>query len=250
MNRKGEGGLTSLSVFFPAYNDAGSIADLIVRGDQAARTLTDDVEIIVVDDGSRDGTGRVLAELRRQMPALRVITHTHNQGYGGALRSGFSAARKEWIFYTDGDGQYDPAELTHLAAALAPGISVVNGYKRRRSDAWYRVAIGSAYNALVRRLLNLKVRDVVCDFRLMRRSLVQSLSLSSDSGAICVELVRALQDAGGRFAEVEVSHYHRRYGTSQFFTIARVFSTVRQMTRLWWKWTMDARNAMPQHEPE
>ena len=233
--------LTSLSIFFPAFNDGRSIADLVARVDGIAHGLASKVEIIVVNDGSADDTADVLAELQRQMPALRVITHACNLGYGSALRSGFAAASYDWVFYTDGDGQYDPGELANLVAALTPDVDVVNGYKRVRHDAWFRLAIGVAYNALVRALFDLKVRDVDCDFRLIRRSLVGQVTLTSDSGAICVELIRALQDAGARFAEVEVSHYHRRHGTSQFFTAARVLNTVRQMLQLWWRWTSGAR---------
>src|SRR5678816_148081 len=107
-----------LSVFFPAYNDWGTIASLVVLVSSVARELTDDWEVIVVNDASPDHTGRILAELAAGNPHLRIVTHAANRGYGGALRSGFAAATKDWVFYTDGDAQYDVRELAALWACL------------------------------------------------------------------------------------------------------------------------------------
>lgn len=240
--------LSSLSIFFPAYNDGRTIADLVFRAQRIARQLTGDFEIIVVNDGSCDDTAAVLAALQTRIPALRVITHAVNRGYGGALRSGFAHAGKEWVFYTDGDGQYDPLELDRLAAVVDSTVDVVNGYKQRRSDSLLRVGIGAAYNAVVRLAFRLPVRDTDCDFRLIRRGRLAGVALESDSGAICVELVKKLQNAGARFADVAVSHYHRRHGASQFFTLVRIWATLRQLTKLWWTLTFRKRAVMPHHE--
>lgn len=240
--------LSSLSIFFPAYNDGRTIADLVFRAQRIARQLTGDFEIIVVNDGSCDDTAAVLTALQTQVPALRVITHAVNRGYGGALRSGFAHAGKEWVFYTDGDGQYDPLELDRLAAVVDSTVDVVNGYKQRRSDSLLRVGIGAAYNAVVRLAFRLPVRDTDCDFRLIRRGRLAGVALESDSGAICVELVKKLQNAGARFADVAVSHYHRRHGASQFFTLVRIWATLRQLTKLWWTLTFRKRAVMPHHE--
>lgn len=240
--------LSSLSIFFPAYNDGRTIADLVFRAQRIARQLTGDFEIIVVNDGSCDDTAAVLAALQTRIPALRVITHAVNRGYGGALRSGFAHAGKEWVFYTDGDGQYDPLELERLAAVVDSTVDVVNGYKQRRSDSLLRVGIGAAYNAVVRLAFRLPVRDTDCDFRLIRRGRLAGVTLESDSGAICVELVKKLQNAGARFADVAVSHYHRRHGASQFFTLVRIWATLRQLTKLWWTLTFRKRAVMPHHE--
>ena len=107
-----------LSIFFPAYNDAGTIASLALVAHMAARTLTDDYEVIVVDDGSPDHTGELLDEMATHFPWLKVVHHAKNRGYGGALRTGFETASKELVFYTDGDAQYDPRELVKLWPAL------------------------------------------------------------------------------------------------------------------------------------
>ncbi|HNA90230.1 MAG TPA: glycosyltransferase family 2 protein, partial [Anaerolineales bacterium] len=135
---KGLNTLSSLSVVFPAYNDGGTIASMVAAARSAGRQLTDDMEIIVVNDGSTDYTAVILDELKSRYPELRVITQ-ENRGYGGALRSGFVAAKKDWIFYTDGDAQYNPLELVLLADALKDGVDAVNGYKRLRHDFWFRI---------------------------------------------------------------------------------------------------------------
>ena len=116
-----------LSVFFPAYNDGGTIASMVIRAVQTASELTPDFEIIVVNDGSSDATAAVADELARTYSRVRVVHHPINRGYGGALQTGFLSATKELIFYTDGDAQYDPAELTLLWARMAPGTDLVNG---------------------------------------------------------------------------------------------------------------------------
>jgi glycosyltransferase involved in cell wall biosynthesis len=197
--------------------------------------LTDDYEVIVVNDGSWDYTAEVLEELTHHYPELRVIHHPQNRGYGGALRTGFANATKEWLFYTDGDAQYDPHELIDLVAALEEGIDVVNGYKIARQDPVVRQIIGWVYHHFVRLTFGFKLRDVDCDFRLIRRSMFDQIELESNSGTICLEMVKKFQDAGYVFAEVPVHHYHRVYGVSQFFNWRRLFRTARQLAELWWK---------------
>jgi glycosyltransferase involved in cell wall biosynthesis len=229
----------SVSAFFPCFNDGGTIAGLVVLANETLQEVTTDYEIIVVDDGSTDHSVAVLEELlrSRSMP-LRVVRHPRNLGYGGALRSGFAEATKDWVFYTDGDAQYDVAELRKLLALIDDGIDVVQGYKLTRQDAWHRVLIGAVYRKVARIVFYLKIRDVDCDFRLIRRSVLQKIALEHNSGIICLELVRKLQDAGARFVEVPVHHYRRPYGRSQFFTAPRIAEVVFDMLRLWWRLTV------------
>jgi glycosyltransferase involved in cell wall biosynthesis len=223
----------SLSIFFPAYNDAGTIASLALIAHMTARELTDDYEVIVVNDGSPDHTGALLDEMARHFPWLRVVHHAKNRGYGGALRSGFLSASKDLIFYTDGDAQYDPREMVKLYAALTPGVDFVNGYKIGRSDPAHRIVIGRVYHAFVRTAFGLRLRDVDCDFRLMRRGVFDKVVLTRSSGVICVELMKKVQDHGFRIAEVPVHHFHRSYGRSQFFNVPRVARTLLDLGRLW-----------------
>jgi glycosyltransferase involved in cell wall biosynthesis len=227
--------LPSLSVFFPAYNDGGTIASMIIMARNAARQVTDDYELIVVDDGSHDHTPQVLDELSCLYPELRVIHHPQNKGYGGALKSGFGAVTKEWVFYTDGDAQYNPEELTMLVNALQRGVDVVNGYKISRNDPLVRIILGNLYNALVKFAFGIRLRDVDCDFRLMRRSIFEAIQLTSNTGSICVEMVKKIQDAGYEFAEAPVHHYHRQYGISQFFNCRRLLRVGRALFDLWWR---------------
>lgn len=223
----------SISAFFPAYNDGGTIASMVVSTDLVLRSLTSDYEIIVINDGSSDYTKEVLDELENKYDRLRVIHHTKNKGYGGALRSGFSNATKELVFYTDGDAQYDPRELLLLLSALRPGIDVVNGYKISRNDPLHRIIIGRVYHWTVKIAFGLKLKDVDCDFRLIRRSVFDKVHLMSDSGVICVELMKKIQDAGCVVEQVPVHHFHRAYGLSQFFNFRRVFRTLVDLSKLW-----------------
>ncbi len=222
-----------LSVFFPAYNDSGTIASMVIRTVKAASELTADFEIIIVDDGSGDGTAEIADELARTYPQVRAVHHPINRDYGAALRTGFGSATKELIFYTDGDAQYDPAELSLLWASMSPGTDVVNGYKISRSDPFHRILIGRVYHHIVSLLFGIRLRDVDCDFRLMRRSIFDRIDLVKTSGIICVEMMKKIQDAGFRIVEVPVHHFHRTHGRSQFFNYRRLLRTGRDLLALW-----------------
>jgi glycosyltransferase involved in cell wall biosynthesis len=227
--------MPGLSVFFPAYNDAGTIASLVITSVKVAATLTPDFEVIVINDGSKDDTAKILDELARIYPDhVRIVHHQKNRGYGGALRSGFATASKDFVFYTDGDAQYDPAEMTLLWEKMADGVDWVNGWKISRSDPLHRIIIGRVYHHMVKFLFGLKVRDVDCDFRLMRRRIFDVVTLEKDSGVICLEMMKKFQDAGFRVAEHPVHHYHRAYGKSQFFNFPRIYRTAIDVMKLWW----------------
>ena len=229
-----QGKFPSLSVFFPAYNDAQSLPGLLARTFEVLEEHVADYEVIVVNDGSRDCTGAVLEELRaRYAPYLRVITHPENLGYGGALRSGFRAATRKYVFYTDGDGQYDTGELPKLLELADPKVGLVNGYKLERHDPLHRVWIGSVYNFCARLLFRIRIRDIDCDYRLIRRELLDKIYLTSTSGTICVELVRKLELSGCAVREVGVHHYPRLHGRSQFFRLRSLALTLVQLLRLW-----------------
>jgi glycosyltransferase involved in cell wall biosynthesis len=222
-----------LSIFFPAYNDSGTIASLVITARTTAQSLTDNFEIIVVNDGSADRTAEIADELAHTYPEVRVIHHPKNRGYGGALRSGFAGATKDLIFYTDGDAQYDPSELAALWPRMTADVDVVNGYKISRSDPMHRIIIGRVYHHTVKLLFGLKVRDVDCDFRLIRRSVFDRITLEKSSGVICLELMKKLTDANCRIAEVPVHHYHRAFGKSQFFNFPRLWHTAQDVLKLW-----------------
>ena len=224
-----------LSVFFPAYNDSGTIASMVIRAVKAASELTPDYEVIVIDDGSADATAEIADELARTYPGrVRAIHHPRNRDYGAALQTGFRAATKDLVFYTDGDAQYDPAELATLWARMSADTDLVNGYKISRADPLHRVIIGRLYHHIVSTLFGLKMRDVDCDFRLMRRTIFERINLEKTSGIICVEMMKKIQDAGFRIVEVPVHHYHRAFGKSEFFNVRRLVRTGRDLLVLWY----------------
>jgi glycosyltransferase involved in cell wall biosynthesis len=223
-----------LSIFFPAYNDAATIASLVITALRTARTLTPNHEVIVVNDGSRDQTADILNELARVYPEVRIVHHEKNRGYGGALRSGFASATRDLVFYTDGDAQYDPSEMAALWHRLDDSVDMVNGYKISRSDPLHRIVIGRVYHHTVKRLFGLTVRDVDCDFRLLRRSIFDTVRLEKNSGVICVEMMKKITDGGFRIAEVPVHHYHRAHGRSQFFNFGRLYRTAIDLMKLWY----------------
>jgi glycosyltransferase involved in cell wall biosynthesis len=152
--------------------------------------------VIVLDDGSHDDSVQVLDELECAIPQLRVIEHEQPSGYGGNVRAGIEASTKEWVFYTDGDAQYDAREIKLLVEALRPGVDVVNGWKIKRKDPLHRILVGLAYQHFVKLIFGLTIRDVDCDFRLMRRSIFDVVQLESVTGTITFEMVKKIQDAG------------------------------------------------------
>src|SRR5258708_10041206 len=225
----------SITAFFPCYNDAGTIARMVIAADRTLRDLTDDYEIIVGNDASTDNSAEILDELREIYPRLRVLHHPVNLDYGGNLRSMFAAATKDLIFYTDGNAQYGPAELADLYAQLGPDVDVVQGWKIERQDPMHRKIIGRVYHHFVKWWFGLHLRDVDCDFRLFRRHVLESFPLESNSGCITVEMMTRVEQGGFRVVEAPVHHYFRVAGKSQFFNFRRVARTLVELTGLWLK---------------
>ena len=240
----------SISVFFPCYNDAGTINIMVLRALQVLRDVSDDYEVYVFDDGSTDDSVAVLEELKRVYPnEFWYETHAKPYGYGGQIKAAIQAARKEWFFYTDGDAQYDARELSLLVEKIADEMDVVNGYKIKRQDPLIRIVVGYAYQYFIKFIFGLKIRDVDCDFRLMRRKIFDVVELESTSGTITFEMVKKIQDAGYRFVEVPVHHYYRQYGTSQFFNFSRVGRTLAAVGGWWWRLVVK-REAIKQYQPK
>lgn len=228
-----QGKRKSISVFFPCYNDEGSIAKLVKDAVETLEDVTGDYEVIVVDDGSKDKSRDILSDLAKRYGSLKLVFHQKNLGYGGALQSGFKTASKELVFYTDGDGQYDVKELPVLLGLMSDDVDFVNGIKMARRDATYRIIIGNMYSLVTRWIFMLPVFDVDCDFRLIRKEILDKFTLESSSGSICVELVKKSQRAGARFRQVSVHHFERQWGKSQFFKFSKLLSTFFEILRLW-----------------
>src|SRR3954451_9471196 len=226
--------VASISAVFPCYNDETTIGGLVDDVHDALAPLVPQLEVIVVNDGSADGSRATLDALADDRPWLRGIHHETNGGYCKALLSAFAAAKHEWIFYTDGDAQYDASEAALLVPLATDEIDVAQGYKIGRGDSWYRKLIGRAYHHVVKLLFGLKVRDTDCDFRMFRRQLIVERPLTSTTGVICVEMMRSFDRAGARFVEIPVHHYFRPFGNSQFFRLPAIARSAFQLLELWW----------------
>ena len=225
----------SITAMFPCYNDAETIGGLVDDVYEVLQPIVAEVEVIVVNDGSGDDSRVVLDALCVERPWLRVFHHDKNRGYGGALLTGFAAARHDWIFYTDGDAQYDAREAALMVPLATDDVDVVQGYKLGRGDGLHRKIIGRMYHHTVKLLFRLPVRDTDCDFRLFRRQLLIDHPLTSTTGVICVEMMRTFHTSGARFVETPVHHFFRPSGKSQFFRLPAIARSARQLMQLWWQ---------------
>ncbi len=223
--------MDSLSIFFPFYNDAGTVEKMVADAFHIGSKLTNKLEVIAVNDGSSDHTAAELRRMQKEFPKLKVVTHKKNRGYGGALISGISATKNKWVFYTDGDAQYHLDELPKLWK-FKDKYDVVNGYKIRRGDSFIRSIVGKIYRRSTKVIFNFPISDIDCDFRLMKGNIVRAIDLRCKSGAITVELVKKLSMKGAKFKELAVHHYDRVYGHSMFFTPSRIFRTIRDEAKL------------------
>ena len=161
-----------------------------------------------------------------------MVTHRRIAATAARCAAASRRRRKEFVFYTDGDGQYDVSELPRLLALAGPDTGLVNGYKLERHDPAHRIWIGSIYNFCARLLFRIRIRDIDCDYRLIRRALLEQIQLTSTSGTICVELVRKLELSGCEVKEVGVHHYERKHGRSQFFRIRSLAKTFIQLAAI------------------
>lgn len=224
--------LKSLSVMFPCYNDSMTITELLEKADRAAKQVSDKHELIVVNDGSTDNSARILADLQKKYPYLTVVTHAKNMGYGATIWHGLKTAQYDYVFYTDGDAQYDPSELVKLAEKVGPKTMLVNGYKMYRNDSFYRILIGKMYNLFVKVVFNIKLRDVDCDFRLFKKEALDSIVVTEHGGTMCLEMVKRMEKLGEEILEVPVHHYNRKYGKSQFFKIKNLLKVFIDVPKL------------------
>jgi len=205
-----------LSYFFPAHNEEANLRGLVEEALETLPALAEAFEIVIVDDGSRDATGRIADELAAAQPAVvRAVHHPTNLGYGAALRSGFRAARHDHIAFTDGDRQFRVADLATLIERLSAGDTpdVVAGYRIKRADPFVRTLYARIYRLANRIWFGLRVRDVDCACKLFRRPALEGLSVESGGAFFSAELLIKLQAAGRRIAEVGVPHHPRTAGS-------------------------------------
>lgn len=204
-------GPVSVSVFFPCYNEQDNLAALVEKTISVLENLDADFELIIVDDGSSDSTARIADEIAQKDDRVKVVHHQINLGYGEALKSGFKAATKELVFYTDGDGQFDIGEMPPLLPMLEE-FDIVSCYRINRKDSIMRKINGWAWTKLVCRLFGMKVRDIDCAFKLYKREIFDKIKMSSSGALIDTEILARAVREGYTITQKGVHHYPRTAG--------------------------------------
>lgn len=223
--------LPSLSIFFPCFNEEGNVERVARAAVEAAGEFADVFEVIIVDDGSSDRTGEIADRLAAEIPQVRAVHNHPNIGYGGAVARGLREACHDWIFFSDGDGQFNIRELPKLVGLL-DGCDFAVGYRLHRADPLIRKLNGWCWGALVRLLFGLKVRDIDCAFKLLPKSLVDRIELHSEGALISTELLARAKNRGLRIAEVAVSHYPRTAGQQTGANLKVILKAFRELFRL------------------
>ena len=222
----------TLSVIFPAFNEEANIRHTVEAARAVLPNLAETWEIILVNDGSRDATTPICDELAEQYPEVRAIHHTDNRGYGAALKSGILAARYDYIFFTDSDGQFDLQELENLIE-WASHYDIVTGYRAKRQDPPHRLINAWGWKTLVRMLLGVKVRDIDCAFKVFQRSVFDRVQIRSVGAMVNTEILAQANAFGMRIHEIKVSHYPRRAGKPSGANLRVIAKAFRELFRLW-----------------
>jgi len=210
----------SISIFFPCYNEQDNVERTVAAALSACNELFSDFEIIIVNDGSNDRTGEIADRLAAKYERVRAEHNPTNLGYGGALQRGFASARKEYVFFTDGDGQFDIREIKLLVDGLGDGCDagdqdsydVMVGYRLDRQDPFIRKVNAWCWTTLCNTVFGMRIRDIDCAFKLIPRRLLDGISLHSSGAMISAELLARLTRKGVRIGQVGVHHFPRRAG--------------------------------------
>lgn len=227
--------VNSLSVFFPAYNEEAVIGDTTEKALKVLEGLKIDYEVILIDDGSKDKTGEVIDEIARQNNKIRAI-HQQNGGYGKVLATGFYEARKDWVVYTDSDGQFDFGEVDKFLEK-ADRYQAIWGYRINRSDPYYRLLFAKGWALALWVLLGLHLKDVDCGFKMVKKSLIDEIPKleSTRGGMINAELAYKIKKQGVEIAQVGVKHFSRTTGSPTGASVRVIMRSFGDLFRLWWK---------------
>ena len=230
----------ALTFFFPAYNEEPNIERTVALALQHIGPLVPSLEVLAIDDGATDRTPQLADALAAADPRVRVV-HQENRGYGGALKAGFANARGNLIAFSDGDLQFDLAELSRLLDRLndqALPVDAVIGYRIKRMDPFHRLVIAKTYNAIVSVLFGLRVRDIDCAMKVFRRQVFSGLRLDSEGPFLSAEMLIKLNARGVKMDQVGVTHYPRTAGTNTGASFGKILRTFRDIFRLRWAlWT-------------
>jgi dolichol-phosphate mannosyltransferase len=237
----------SLSLVIPAYNEAAGIGEAIAEADDALRALGLPYEVLLIDDGSSDGTIAVATAAARERAHVHVLKHPHNRGYGAALRTGFAAARHNLVAFTDADCQFYLEDL-RLLLALSDRYPVVVGYREGRQDPWRRRFFSWGYNVLASTLLGTGVRDCDCALKVFQREALQLLMPRSEGFFVNTEMLTRARQIRLEIAEVGVRHRLRRHGTSKV-SLREIPRTLARLLPFWWKNVVLAKRPVERDAP-
>jgi glycosyltransferase involved in cell wall biosynthesis len=225
---------TSISAFFPVLNEEGTVRKLTCDLIKVLSSHFEDYEVIIVNDGSTDGTGQIVEELCRENHGhVKAIHHDKSQGYGNALRAGFAAAARDLVFYTDGDYQFDMNDLHEVLPAIE-GYDLVVGYRRDRQDPKYRLMLSKGYNLLVHFLFGLHLKDIDCSFKLFKQSALKTITIDAEGYFIDTEIMVKAKKQGLKIKEIGVRHLPRTSGKSKV-RLRHIFVTLQEIMVLWRK---------------
>jgi len=223
--------MVSISVFFPCYNEQENVGRTVEKALEVLEKLNADFEAIIVDDGSSDGTGRIADDIAGRDGRVKVVHHEDNLGYGAALQSGFKAAAKELVFYTDGDGQFDISEMPPLLG-LMEQYDIVSCYRLNRRDSLIRKINGWCWTLLVCLMFGLKIRDIDCAFKLYKREIFDKIELSSTGALIDAEILARAARKGYRITQKGVHHYPRTAGEQSGASLRVILRAFKELFRL------------------
>ena len=223
--------MKSLSVILPAFNEAANIRAVVEDAHRTVPKLAPIFEIIVVNDGSKDGTGEICDRLAEEFSDVRVVHHPGNRGYGAALKSGIMLARYDLIFFTDADGQFDLAEVAALIEQSG-AYDIVAGYRARRQDPPHRLLFAWGWNILVRIVLGIRIRDIDCAFKIFNRRVFDKVQIHSVGAMVNTEIFAQVSRFGMTVKEVRVSHFPRRHGKPTGGSVAVIAKAFRELIKM------------------
>lgn len=203
----------SLSMFIPCFNEAKNLPFVLDQAIKVLPKVARTFEIIVVDDGSNDKTHQVVKEYQKKNNTIKLATHQHNKGYGAAVRTGIKNSKYDWIFYTDGDGQFDINELVKLVAVCKEGTTVL-GYRQKRVEGFKRILMAKLYKLYIDALFRVHVKDIDCAFKLFEAADLKKLDLFSNGAFISAEILYKLKKKKVKFKQLPVTHYPRKHGSA------------------------------------
>jgi glycosyltransferase involved in cell wall biosynthesis len=227
--------LASLSVVLPAYNEEAVIGETVSRAISALSRWTDDFEIIVVNDGSKDRTKERVEHLAMDDARIRLISHPVNRGYGGALATGFHAVEKDLVFFMDSDGQFDINDLERFFPLIAQYDAVL-GYRNPRHDSWLRKVNAWGWKQLVQLVFDIQVRDIDCAFKLYHAAFFRKFELETQGAMINTEILYKFNREGHTYTEVGVRHLPRAGGKATGAKLSVILRALREMFFFARKW--------------